>query len=173
MLQRVGGVVGSAYQLHAVAAHEAAGRHGRVGGQARVALVENLAGRLGVERTVDAEGRAQLHVRPVVQRVAEGVRHGLGPLLKLLPVGSVAGDIALVHAVGAFGTPLVVVACQPQLRNGTERPVLGYEARVEVAVIVDDGLRSGILAVERLRGGAAEQKILVKKLFHGVTSQSS
>ena len=54
-------------------------------------------------------------MRPMVQRVAHGVRHGFGPFLELLPVGGVACYETFIHAVGAKRAPFVVVAFQPYL----------------------------------------------------------
>ena len=112
-VQVVDGVVGGAHALHVVVLHEAAS--GELGEpELLVALVEDFACGLRREELLDAEGGLQLQVGPVVEGVAEGVGHGLGPLLELLPVGGVlAGAVALVDAVGAHGAPLVVVAAEP------------------------------------------------------------
>ena len=80
-------------------------------GQCAVAVIVDLARRRGIEQlALHAEGIRQFHVGPVVQWVAQGVRHGPGPHFELLPVGRVARAIAFSHAVGTHGAPLVMVA---------------------------------------------------------------
>jgi hypothetical protein len=44
--------------------------------------------------------------------------------------------------------------------------VLGNLLRHEVAVIVDDGQRLGVLVIEVLRRGGVQQEIGSKKFFH-------
>ena len=91
MLQRVGRIVGRADQHDVHLPHDAAG--GELGpGELRVALVPDALGRVGTQQPVaDAQRPLQFQVRPVVQRVAERLRHGLGPFLELLPIRGVAG----------------------------------------------------------------------------------
>jgi hypothetical protein len=59
-----------------------------------------------------------------------------------------------------------MVAAQPQLGDGAESMVLGNLLRREVAVIVDDGQRLGVLVIEVLRRGGVQQEIGPKKFFH-------
>ena len=165
VLQSVGGVVGGAYRLDVVAAHEPACRVGRRGQQGVAAGVD-VGGGVGAEQVGDAEGRGQFEVRPVVERVAQGVGQGLGPFLKLLPVGSVARDVALVHAVGPHGAPFVVVAAQPQFGDGGEAVVLGNHLRRQVAVEVDDGQRRRHVVVEVAGRVVAQQEVIVNEWCH-------
>ena len=147
----VGGVVGGAHHLHVEPLDERLSAELRRS-QLGVALLEDFTGRGGRQELVYAEHAAQLQVRPVVERVAHGVRNSLGPLLKGLP-GRVlaAGEVILAHAVGTHGTPLIVVSVvtvhQPQLGNVTELDVFRNLLRHQVAVIVDDGHVLGMLVV--------------------------
>jgi hypothetical protein len=59
-----------------------------------------------------------------------------------------------------------MVAAQPQFGDGAELMVLGNLLRHEVAVIVDDGQRLGVLVIEVLRRGGVQQEIGSKKFFH-------
>jgi len=117
IFQRVNGVVRSTHGFHVITAHHAAGR---IFGlfQFLVTFVVDFTCGLGVQNLVNAECRLQLQVRPVIQRIAESIRYGFRPFLKLFPIGGVlAGTETFVHTVGAHGTPLVVVASQPDFRQ--------------------------------------------------------
>jgi len=103
----------------------------------------------------------------MVQGIAHGVGDSFGPLFKLFPIGGVlAGAEPFVDAVGTHGPPFVVVAFQPDLSQVVKTPVVGNESRVEVAVVVDDGLRFGVLVVERLRDFVVQQEVIVHECFH-------
>ena len=83
--QIVDWIVGGADTLHVVAAHESAcGISWLL--QLLVTFVEDFSCCLRTQEFVDAESGLQLEVGPVVKRVAESVRNGLCPFLKLLPV---------------------------------------------------------------------------------------
>ncbi len=170
MLERIGGVVGSADHLHPHLFQEAARREGRRG-EHRIALLPDLTG--GGRREEfprDAERVPELQMGPVVERVAEGFGHRPGPLLELLPIGGVAGDITLVDARRAHGAPLVVIAGEPDRGQVLELPVPGDIGRREVAMIVDDRQRLRIGPVQVARRAVVEEEVLVHKLFavHGV-----
>ena len=78
-----------------------------------------------VEEFVDAEVAFQLDVSPVVERVAQGLRHGFGPGEEFIARGCAAGDVALRDAVAAHGAPFVVVAFEPDFEEIGELAVLG------------------------------------------------
>ncbi len=73
MLQRIHRIVGRADGLHVVVLHQAAGVVIRGLEQGRTVVVD-LAGGRRVEQLPDAERGLQLQVRPVVKRVAHGIR---------------------------------------------------------------------------------------------------
>ena len=149
-----------------VAAHQAAG--GVFGlAQLLVALVIDFAGGLRIEYLGDAEGGLQLQVGPVVQGVAHGIGNRFGPLLELLPVGGVlARAVAFVHAVGAHGAPLVVVAAQPDFGQRAELVVVGHHLGDEVAVVVDNRHLGRMFVVELLRSFGLQQEVFIHKVFH-------
>ena len=117
----------------------------------RIAEIPYLLSGLGTEMTGIAEVALQLQVAPVIERVADGLLQGLCPLLELLTIRCIAGDVVLIYAVGAHLTPLVVVAAQPYLGNVVELSVLGNLLGIDVAVVIYDGHALGIL-MEQLLG---------------------
>ena len=165
VLQAVHRVIGGTYRFHTVMTHQAPGRELRLC-QLRITLLVNISGRRRVQQFVDTESRTQFQMRPMVQWVAQRIRHGLRPLLKLLPVRSVARDVTLVHPVGTHGTPLVMVTAQPQFRNGTEAVVLCHHPRIQMAMVIYDGQPFGMPVIQFPRGVRPEQEILIHKCFH-------
>lgn len=111
-------------------------------------MVEDGVGIFSGKELLHTKVGLELHVGPVVERVAQGVGHRLGPLLKLLPGRSIAGDVALIDAICAHGPPLVMVAGKPNFRNVAEAVVARYMPGREVAMVVDDGQTAGIAVIE-------------------------
>jgi len=137
-------------------------------GVASVGLLPNLGGVGLIDEEVDAEIAAQLEVRPVMQRIADGLRDGAGVGEELVVVaGDFAGDEILGHPVGAHGPPLVMVPGEPDLGEILELPVGGDLLGRQVAVIVENGLRRGVLVVEPSRGLGREEEIFVEKRSRG------
>ena len=81
--QVVGRIVGGADRLHVELAQDAV-RAQFVRGQQRVGLLPDARGAALVQQFVDAEVALQLQVRPVVERIAQRVRHGARPGQELL-----------------------------------------------------------------------------------------
>src|SRR6185437_1919341 len=73
-------------------------------------LLVDLLCRAAAEDLFYIEIPLQFKMRPVIQRVAQRIGYRLGPFLKFLPVGPVARAIALIHAVGSHGAPLVMIS---------------------------------------------------------------
>ena len=57
-----------------------------------VGFIPDFLRRVGFEQIIDAERAAEFKVRPVEERVAERLRHSLGPRLKLFSDRACAGD---------------------------------------------------------------------------------
>ena len=159
-LEAVGWVVGRAHHLD-LHPPENAPRGEVARGQLPVGLVPDPLGGGVVQDVIDAKVAAQLQVRPVEERIAERVRHGLGPRLEFFPRGGGAGDPLLRDAVGPHGPPLVVVAIEPDGVQVFKPPVLGDVARAQVAVVVDDGLPSRDIVIEGSGCVAGEQEGVV------------
>ncbi len=143
VFQCLGGIVGRADQHDVHLPHDAAGRE--LGpGELRVALVPDAGRRGGIEQPIaDPKRPLQFEMCPVIQRVAERLRDGLGPFLEFLPIRGVAGAVAFRHARGAHRPPLVMVAVQPDLREVLEAAIRGDVAGRKMAVIIDDRLLLG------------------------------
>ena len=125
MLQGVNRIVGGAHHLHVHLLHDAA-RGEVILRQQRVAAIPDfIRGRWGKQLAGDAKRTAELKMGPVVERVADGVRNGRRPGVKLLAVGRIAGTQALSHAVGAHGTPFIVVTLQPDVIQVFEAIIFG------------------------------------------------
>ncbi|MNE29065.1 hypothetical protein D3C80_1225330 [compost metagenome] len=73
----------------------------------------------------DTEWTSQFQMRPVIQRVTDGVWHGCRPRIKLLAVSRITGTQALSHTVGAHRTPFVVVTLQPDVIQVFEAIIFG------------------------------------------------
>ena len=115
-LQAVGRVIGRADQFYAVVLHQSLRAELRVIRYEVVALVVDGACSLRIQTLLDTESGLELQMCPVVQRVAESIRHGLSPFLELLPVRRIlTGAVALVYTVAAHSAPLVVVTHEPDL----------------------------------------------------------
>ena len=87
------------------------------GSDGRIGAVVDVICRGGRQRGINAKIHLQFHMRPVIQRVADGVLQGVGKFLKLLSGAGVAGAVPLVHTAGAHGPPLIMIAGQPQGGN--------------------------------------------------------
>ena len=170
--QVVGRIVGGADDGHAEPAQQAQGREA-VLLQPRVAPVEDGARGGRRQQVVHAERPPQLHVRPVVQRVAHRVGHRARPRLELLPGRCVSRAVPLVHAVGPHRAPLVVIAVEPDLGDRGEAVIARHLLRREVAVIVDDGEAGSDAMVEVDRHRALEQEILRQEPRHASAPSSS
>ena len=132
-------------------------------------FVVDVTGGFRFQQGCDAKRVFQFQVRPVVQRIAQRVRHGFGPFRKLFVIRRITRDETFVHAVGAHGPPLVMVAVEPDLRGVFKHAVLGYLAGRQVVVVVQDGHLLGIAVVECFGRFGLQQEIVVEKRFHGRT----
>ena len=160
ILEIVSRIVGRAERLHLEFPQDPV-RSQVVGGEQRVCLFPDRGRAALVEQLVDAEVALQFEVRPVVQRIAQRVRHRASPRHEFLERRGIAGTVALGHAVGPHGAPLVMVAFEPDLEQVVEAPVLGDVLRRKMAMIVDDRLRLGVLVIQPLGSFRVQQKIFV------------
>ena len=64
----------------------------------------------------------------MIERIAQCIRNGASPGQKFLVGRSVAGDIPFGDAVGAYGTPFVVVALKPDFEEIGEAAVPAISA---------------------------------------------
>ena len=168
-LQLVHGIIGRAHDLDPEFAQQALRGKG-VLGELGIAVIVNFAGRRWVQPLVlDAEGTLQLHVRPVVQRIAQRIGHGVGPHLEFLPVGCITRAIPFRDAIRPHGSPLVMVAAQPDLGKTREFLVLGDRVGRQMAMVVNDGLQRRVFMVQTLGRAGFQQEIVIEEWLHGAT----
>ncbi len=164
MLQRIGRVIRGAENADIMLLQEIV--HAQVW-QLRIALAPDGLRRIGTQQIGDAEVARQFKMSPMVERIAERIRHRRRPSLELFLRRGVAGDIFFRHAVRPHGPPLVVVARQPDIREIGELMVLRDLGGGEVIVEIDDGLRGGKLMVKRAGRFVVQQKVVVNEgAFH-------
>ncbi len=160
MFESVGRIVGGAHHGDTVAMENLVNRQVS---QLLVYLVPNAFGGCLVEQVGDAEIAAQFQVGPVIERVAEGVRHGAGKGEVLVMVARVAGTVFLGNAVGAHRTPLVMITGQPDLVQVVEGLVGSDLRRRQVGVVIEDRFVAGDVVVQGPRHIVAQQEIFTKK----------
>ena len=164
-MQIIGGIISGAQQLDTGLADNAAGGHIRLG-QDGIALLVNLHGIFAGQRLIHIEVALQLQMGPVVQRIADEVGHGLGPLLELFCQSGIAGNIMLSHTAGTHGAPFIVVTAQPDLGDGIIALVLVDLLGIDVAVVIDNGHLRSMLMIELPCGFSFEQEVSIHKGRH-------
>ena len=146
--QVIGRIIRGAHQRHTGLTDQVADAHA-VLMKLLIAEIPDFPGGLTVQHPGIAEKALQLQVAPVKERIADGELQRFRPLLKLLPVRRVSGDIILLHTIGTHGTPFIMVPSQPYLCDVVEFPVLRDLLRIDVTVIVQN--RHGFrICVEKL-----------------------
>ena len=136
------------------------------GGQFFVRLFPDFVGGFFVEQLGNAEITLQFQMRPVIERIAERVRHGGRPGFELVKWTGAARAKTFRDAVGAHGAPFVMVAFQPDFKKVFELAVGGDVARRNVAMVVKNRLVLGVLVVKFAGRFGAQQKIFVDE-WHG------
>ena len=66
-----------------------------------------------IEQVGNTEIALQFEMGPMIERIAQGVRNGSRPGQEFFVRRGVAGDVSFRDAVGAHGTPFVMVAFEP------------------------------------------------------------
>ena len=128
--------------------------------EAGVRFLPDGFGACAVQQGGDAEGAFEFEVCPVIERVADEVRHGFGVGLEFFARAGVAGDEVFGDAEGAQAAPFVVVAFEPDGGKIGELAVRGDVSRRQVAVVVVDGLVFGVVVVEGARGVVVEEEVV-------------
>ena len=98
MFQTVDGIIRGADQSHPTLRHEAPRRVARLG-QLRARLFPDHIGRVGRQALGDAEIARQFQMGPIVERIAQQIRHRRGKSLKLIMVRGVSRDQRLVNSI--------------------------------------------------------------------------
>jgi hypothetical protein len=120
----------------------------------------------GVEEFVNAEEALQLEMRPVIERIPERVGNCGCPGVKSLPIRNGAGNEFLIDPVGAHGSPLIVIAGEPELGDARKPVILGNLPGREVTVIVEYREIAGVLDIEFPCRRRLKKKIIRYKWLH-------
>ena len=163
--QRIRRIVRGADGIH-VAHHDQAPGGISFALQLRVGQFPYFPGGILVQDSFIAEESAQLQMAPVIQGIADRLANNLRELVKLFPVGSVAGNILFRHPGRPHQAPLVVVPSQPDLGNVLIPDILPDFPGIQVAVIVNDRLSFRRFMIQLFRRFRIQQKIFVQEHFH-------
>ena len=96
-------------------------------------------GGFAVEHAFVTEIVLQFKMAPVVHGVADNLRKSFGEFLEFFPVGSAAGNVIFINAVGTHDAPFIMIARKPDLRDVFEMLVLKNFLGAYVTMIVDYG----------------------------------
>ncbi len=97
----------------------------------------------------------------MVERIAQGLRDRAGPGEELVVGGCIAGDEVFGGASAAHGTPFVVVAFEPDVKEVGELAVGCDVLRWEMVVVIVNGLIGGVLMVEAALCRGVHEEIVV------------
>ena len=140
ILQTVGGIVGSANNLYIHILNNVL-RAKIFRTYFFIACIKNRPRCFSVQQIIHAKIASELEMRPLVQRISDGVRHRFSPRLEFFPVISVTGNIFFRNPVRAQCTPLVMVAAEPHLSYGFELFVTGDLVGRKMAMVIEYGHR--------------------------------
>ena len=164
-IERIHGIVSRANDRHTECAQQAHRRES-VFVQTFVGPIEDRPRRRRRQPCPNAKRTPEFHVRPVVERVPQRVRHRPRPRLELLPVGGVAGAETLRHAIRPHRPPLVVIAVQPDLRDRSEPMIGRHLVGRQMTVVIDDRHVRGVSVVEIRRDVTFEKEVGIEEWFH-------
>ena len=122
VFQRIDGIVRRADDFHVETANQPLGAV-FIRSQQRVRAFPDGRGARLVQYVLNAEHAAQLQVRPVIERIADGGGQHAGVGEELVVIARVPTDVFFVDAKGAHLPPLVVVAAEHQVANVAELDV--------------------------------------------------
>src|ERR1700722_831515 len=104
----------------------------------------------------------------MVERISHGMRYRSGEGAELFPIACVARAILLGNAIPAHRPPFVMVAREPDLREVCEGVVFSDLPRREMAMVIKDRLRLGVLVIELACHVGKEEEIFRQKCLHGI-----
>ena len=107
-------------------------------------------------------------MRPMIKGVADEGGHNGRVRAEFLVIGRVSGDVFLVDAGAADGSPFVMVTAEPQLCQIRVLLVLRDVLRRHMAVVIDDRQDLGIGVVENLCRLCCQKKVFTHECFHCV-----
>ena len=92
-----------------------------------------------IEEFVNAEIALQFEMGPMVERIAEAMGDGGSPGKEFVVGGGVTSAKGFGDTVGAHGTPLVVIAFEPDLEEVAELAIGGDVRGREMGMEIEDG----------------------------------
>ena len=127
-LQIVSRVIGGAKQIHVGIADQILGAHS---GRRQLLRGDppDLLAILLADHKVAIKIALKLQMAPMIQWVADQLGHDRAICLELIKVGGIPRDILFIHAAGAHGAPLIMIAVQPHLCDIGIALILGNLAR--------------------------------------------
>ena len=137
MLQRIGGIVRGAERADLMALQQIMHAQPR---KLRIGFAPDAVRAFGIQELVDSEIACELQMRPVIERIAQGVGNRCSPRLEFFLRRRIARDASLGNSIRPHRAPLVVIARQPKLGQIRELVVGRDLRRREMIVIIDDGL---------------------------------
>lgn len=170
-LQVVGRIIGGAKRLHAKFFQDSV-RAEVIGGQKLIGALPNCGRGFFIEQLIDSEIADQLEMGPMVERIAQSAGHGRCPGQEFFIGRGIARAVAFGNSVGTHRAPFVVIALEPNLEEVAEAAIGGDILRREMAVIIENRLVCGVLAVEPPPRFIFEQEIGVDE-SHLVWSEPS
>ena len=75
----------------------------------------------------------------MIEWIAQQIGHGRRKGIKFFTIRSVTGDEALVDAIGAHGTPFIMISVEPDLGEIVPLLIMGNFLGWKVAVEINDG----------------------------------
>jgi hypothetical protein len=108
-----------------------------------------------IQQFIDAKVSPQLQVGPMVERISERVWDSSCPSQEFLVPWSVARAEPLLYSVGAHCPPFVMVTRNPEIEDVLEPSILANFARREMAMVVENWFRLGIIAVKLARSSGS------------------
>src|ERR1700678_3961879 len=99
-------------------------------------------------------------MRPLIQRIADGVRHGARPGQEFFLRRDFTRAVALADAIRSHGSPLVMIAFERNLEQVAEPAVLTDITSRQMRVVVQNRLGCGIVFIEPACSLGMEQEVI-------------
>lgn len=135
-------------------------------------MIPDCLGGVRSKQPIDIEVAFKLQMGPVVEGIADKIRHGLRPFEEFLLVGCFSCDKVFLDAIGAHGPPLVMFPAKPDLGDIAETFVPGDFTGIQMAVVIDDGKMFSIFVVQNPGRFVLQQEIIMDEMDHVDPSKS-
>ena len=129
----------------------------------RISLLPNFLRRTRIDRGLETEVTLQLKMRPMIQRIAQGVWHGRTPSLMLFPRRGVTRTKALGHAICPQRPPFIVISPEPDFAEISKLMVVGNLRRRQVTVVIVNRFSGGVGVIQCARRIRLQEKVVVNE----------